>query len=110
MSIGMIIIIVVTVLVVGVVTICGINNLANYKTEARKQETEIAQEALKASAILIKIDSIETTHWTKREIQQKFLEAEELTDRDVKVFNAGYKYGVENTKQKSKDAATARRW
>ena len=110
MSVGMIIIITVSVIVAGVVTLAGINNLAAYKTEARKQESEIAQEALKASAILIKIDSIETTHWTKREIQQRFLEAEELTDRDVKVFNAGYKYGVENTKQKSKDAATARRW
>ena len=110
MSVGMIIIITVSVIVAGVVALAGINNLAAYKTEARKQESEVAQAALESSAIIIKIDSIKTIHWTKMEIQQRFLEAEELTDRDVRVFNAGYKYGVEETKQKSKDAATARKW
>lgn len=110
MSVGMIIIITVSVIVAGAVALAGINNLAAYKTEARKQESEIAQEALKASAILIKIDSIETTHWTKREIGQRFLEAEELSEKEVRIFNAGYKYGTEDTKKKAKDAATARRW
>jgi len=71
MSVGMIIIITVSVIMAEVVLLAGINNLAAYKMEARKQESEIAQEALKTSAILIKIDAIETTHWTKGEIWKR---------------------------------------
>lgn len=112
MSVGHIIIAIAIVLVMGVVAIDVINNIMGYMIKKKDVELEIGKLSLENTAIITRIDNLDTSkYFNSREVAEFLNDPDgvKASDRDVRIFRMAYELGAKEVKKQAKEVVN-RRW